>query len=98
MVMATAKLFWSGRSQAVRLPKEFRFQGNEVHIRRQRDAVILEPVVDDWSWLDAIVGRLDDDFVEAVNQRPEPQQRPALDELFRSRIAAGVNRERCPLT
>jgi len=81
--MTTAKLFWSGRSQAVRLPKEFRFQGSEVRIRRRGKAVILEPAADDWSWLDAIVGKLDDDFVEAVNERPQPQERPELDDLFR---------------
>ena len=40
-----AKLFWNGRSQAVRLPKEFRFEGDEVEIRREAEAVILEPVV-----------------------------------------------------
>jgi antitoxin VapB len=39
-----AKLFWNGRSQAVRLPKEFRFEGDEVEIRREGEAVILEPV------------------------------------------------------
>lgn len=39
-----AKLFWNGRSQAVRLPKEFRFRGDEVLVRREGDAVILEPV------------------------------------------------------
>lgn len=38
-----AKLFWNGRSQAVRLPKEFRFEGDEVDIRREGNAVILEP-------------------------------------------------------
>jgi hypothetical protein len=42
--VATAKLFSNGRSQAVRLPKEFRFQGNEVSVRREGDAVILEPL------------------------------------------------------
>ncbi|WP_216851240.1 antitoxin, partial [Acidisphaera sp. L21] len=42
--MATAKVFWSGRSQAVRLPKEFRFEGTEVRVRREGKAVILEPV------------------------------------------------------
>lgn len=42
--MATAKLFRNGRSQAVRLPKEFRFEGNEVSVRREGDAVILEPL------------------------------------------------------
>jgi antitoxin VapB len=41
--MAVAKLFKNGRSQAVRLPKEFRFQGNEVNIRRSGKRVILEP-------------------------------------------------------
>lgn len=42
--MATAKLFSNGRSQAVRLPKEFRFEGKEVSVRREGDAVILEPL------------------------------------------------------
>jgi len=37
-----AKLFWNGRSQAVRLPKEFRFQGDSVHIRRVEGGVLLE--------------------------------------------------------
>jgi antitoxin VapB len=39
-----AKLFWNGRSQAVRLPLAFRFEGEEVSVRREGDAVILEPV------------------------------------------------------
>jgi len=41
---ATAKLFMHGRSQAVRLPKEFRFEGNEVRVSRVGDKVILEPL------------------------------------------------------
>jgi antitoxin VapB len=81
--MSTAKLFWSGRSQAVRLPKDFRFRGKEVRIRRHGNAVILEPLADDWSWLDALAGPLDDDFVRAVAERPRSQERPALDEIFR---------------
>jgi antitoxin VapB len=81
--METARLFWSGRSQAVRLPKDFRFQGEEVRIRRHGNSVILEPIADDWSWLDAIVGELDEDFVQAVDERPKEQARPALDKLFR---------------
>jgi len=81
--MERAKIFWSGRSQAVRLPKDYRFQGKEVRIRRHGSAVILEPVADDWTWLDSIVGKLDEDFVQAVNEQPEQQERPALDELFR---------------
>ena len=39
-----AKLFMNGRSQAVRLPKEFRFEGKEVRIRRHGNGVLLEPV------------------------------------------------------
>ena len=81
--MTTAKLFWSGRSQAVRLPKDFRFHGGEVRIRRHGNAVILEPMADDWSWLDAIVGQLDDEFVKAVKEQPEQQERPELDEFFK---------------
>ena len=41
---ARAKLFTNGRSQAVRLPREFRFEGKEVAIRKEGDAVILEPL------------------------------------------------------
>jgi antitoxin VapB len=81
--METAKIFWSGRSQAVRLPKDFRFEGDEVRIRRHGNAVILEPIATDWSWLDAIVGRLDEDFVKAINEKPKEQERPELDDLFR---------------
>jgi antitoxin VapB len=42
-----AKLFRNGRSQAVRLPKEFRFSGDRVRIRRVKEGVLLEPVVTD---------------------------------------------------
>lgn len=41
-----AKLFWNGRSQAVRLPKEFRFEGDRVRVRRMGAGVLLEPVVE----------------------------------------------------
>jgi antitoxin VapB len=42
-----AKVFWSGRSQAVRLPKEFRFRTETVIIRQEGDTLILEPA-DEW--------------------------------------------------
>ncbi len=41
---ATAKLFMHGRSQAVRLPKEFRFEGTEVRVSKVGDKVVLEPI------------------------------------------------------
>ena len=81
--MGTAKLFPSGRSQAVRLPKEFRFRGNEARIRRHGSSVVLEPLEEDWGWLDAIAGKLDDDFGQAVRERSEQQERPELNHFFR---------------
>ncbi len=81
--MDTAKLFWTGRSQAVRLPKEFRFEGEAVRIRRQGNAVILEPVAPDWAWLDGVAGALDADAAQGALDRPDAQERPGLDDLFR---------------
>jgi antitoxin VapB len=80
--MQTAKIFWSGRSQAVRLPKEFRFSGDEVRVRRHGSAVILEPIPKDWSWLDEIVGQMDEDALKAAEEQPEAQKREGLEELF----------------
>jgi antitoxin VapB len=80
--MERAKIFWSGRSQAVRLPKDFRFSGDEVRIRRHGNSVILEPIPTDWAWLDTIVGELDEDFVEASLEDVPEQERPALKKLF----------------
>ena len=48
----TAKIFWNGRSQAVRLPQEFRFSDEEVLISRKGNSVILEPISD---WPDGYV-------------------------------------------
>ncbi len=45
--VATAKLFMNGRSQAVRLPQDFRFQGDRVRIRRVGQGVLLEPLETD---------------------------------------------------
>lgn len=50
-----AKLFRNGRSQAVRLPKEFRFNGDRVRIRRVGKAVVLEPMAADVdAWFSAL--------------------------------------------
>ncbi len=44
MKSADAKLFWNGRSQAVRLPKEFRFAGDRVRVTRMGEGVLLQPI------------------------------------------------------
>jgi antitoxin VapB len=80
--MDNAKVFWTGRSQAVRLPKEFRFEGKEVRIRRHGKGVLLEPIATDWDWLDKITGKLDEDFIRAVEEPIPQQERPELDKLF----------------
>ena len=77
--METAKVFWSGRSQAVRLPKEYRFDTAEVRIRRHGAGVILEPVAQDWRWLDQVIGPVDNDFLDAALDQPAEQSRPELD-------------------
>lgn len=77
--MDTAKVFWSGRSQAVRLPKAFRFDADEVRIRRHGNAVILEPIARTWGWLDRVTGPVDADFAEAALEQPLDQDRPQLD-------------------
>ena len=76
--MKTAKLFINGRSQAVRLPKEFRFVGSEVYIKRVGDAVVLLPVKGAWETLFASLEMFSDDFMEERNQ-PETHSR---EELF----------------
>jgi antitoxin VapB len=79
VALETAKVFWSGRSQAIRLPKEFRFDTDEVRIRRHGEMLILEPLSHDWSWLESIVGPVDDDFVAATEEQPSSQSGPELD-------------------
>lgn len=72
--MDRAKLFQSGRSQAVRLPKEFRFAGNEVYVKRIGNAVVLLPIDDAWDPLVRSLDRFSDDYMIERDQ-PAEQQR-----------------------
>ena len=74
-----AKVFMTGRSQAVRLPKAFRFATDTVRIRKEGNAVVLEPLEAGWDWLDRIGGPFDADFLKAVAETPREQVRPDLD-------------------
>lgn len=72
----TAKLFKNGRSQAVRIPKEFEFIGKEVTLRKEGDRLIIEPVrkptlVEVLDWL-AKQPPCDDEFPEIEDYPPEP--------------------------
>lgn len=77
----TAKVFMSGRSQAVRLPKAYRFASDVVRIRREGTCVILEPIEEGWTWLDDLheMGPLDADAVEAATEEQSEQSRPELN-------------------
>jgi Virulence-associated protein and related proteins len=74
-----ASLFMNGRSQAVRLPKEFRFEGTHVYARKEGNRVILF-TEDDWmERLLAVMGSAPD-FPD--RDQGVPQERPELDDLF----------------
>lgn len=70
-----AKVFWTGRSQAVRLPKEFRFEGEEVTVRREGRAVILEPADE---WPEGYVASFTGASLERPTQ-PDLEEREALE-------------------
>ena len=77
--MRTAKLFKNGRSQAIRLPKEFRFDGTQVFIKKVGNMVVLIPEQDSWQTLFDSLEQFSDDFMESRNQ-PEQQVREGLFE------------------
>ena len=76
--MDTAKLFHSGRSQAVRLPKEYRFRGNEVVVKHFGNGVLLLPIDDPWQMLEAGLEAFEPGFVLSREQ-PEQQMRDAIN-------------------
>jgi antitoxin VapB len=79
-VTKTAKLFMNGQSQAVRLPKEFRFEGKEVFIKRMGDAVVLMPYEHPWQSLVDSLGEFTDDFLAERRQPSEQQERESAFE------------------
>ena len=81
--MDTAKLFMNGRSQAVRLPKEYRFEGREVYIKKTPEGVLLtlkeQSVWETWA---KNLLKYEEPFMAERNQPAEPQHRPELDAPF----------------
>ncbi|HEY2051081.1 MAG TPA: type II toxin-antitoxin system VapB family antitoxin [Caulobacteraceae bacterium] len=79
MAARTAKLFTTGRSQAVRLPAEFRFEGREVFVRRDPKSgdVILSKKPDSWDGLFALYGQgeVAEDFMGPEDRAQPPQDR-----------------------
>ncbi len=71
-----AKLFRNGRSQAVRLPREFRFEGDEVRIRKVAAGVLLEPIIRDTATWFAELDRLNSEpFMKRGRKQPKAPRR-----------------------
>lgn len=76
--METAKLFQNGKSQAVRLPKEFRFGSDRVYIKRVGNAVVLLPYQTPWETLLDSLTLFSADFMSERNQLPTQNREKAF--------------------
>ena len=76
--MMTAKVFENGRSQAVRLPKECRFNTDEVAVNKIGDIVLLMPKTNKWSSFMQAVDMFSDDFMEEERYNGMRQEREEL--------------------
>ena len=76
--MQIAKLFQNGRSQAVRLPKEYNFIGNDVFIQKVGEAVILFPKDRAWETFMHGLNGFTDDFLANGREQPEMQEREGM--------------------
>jgi len=77
---SVAKLFRNGRSQAVRLPREFRFEGDKVRVRRVREGVLLEPVVSDVAaWFEDLDRFNSEPFMAHGRNQPKTPRREIFD-------------------
>jgi len=75
-----AKLFANGRSQAVRLPRDFRFSGTTVRVSRHGRGVLLEPVIEtSTDWLAEMDQLADDTFLEEGRDQPPTPERDMFD-------------------
>ncbi len=70
----TARVFATGRSQAVRIPKEYRFACDEVLIERDGERVILTPRPKSWREYFACAPRFSDDFPDDIEDRPTQER------------------------
>ncbi len=78
--MDTAKVFMSGRSQAIRLPKEYRFDDEEVYINKVGASVILMPKTNPWNNLIDSLDMFPDDFMVDGRSELPPENRESFDD------------------
>ena len=77
--MDTARLFQSGRSQAVRLPKAYRFEGTQVFIKKIGDAVVLMPYQGGWQTLFDSLDEFSEDFMASRGQSEQQLREDAFE-------------------
>jgi antitoxin VapB len=73
-----AKLFQNGQSQAVRLPKEFRFEDDHVFIKKSGNVVMLIPAKSSWDSLFNSLDKFSDDFMPEERKQPKHQKRKSF--------------------
>lgn len=78
MIMKTAKVFISGNSQAVRLPKEYRFTDNEVIVKKIGDSVMLLPKEREWEVFLEGLNNFTEDIFSQGRMEPSQQERESL--------------------
>jgi antitoxin VapB len=78
MLMSKARIFKSGNSQAVRLPKQFRFQVDEVEILRRGAEIVLREPKRNLGQAFTALGAMPDDFMAEGRREEVPQKRNAL--------------------
>jgi len=76
--MKTAKIFQNGRSQAIRLPKEYQFKGSEVYIQKHGDAVLLFPHEKAWEIFIEGINEFSDDFMATGREQEQNQERESF--------------------
>ena len=84
-MMDSAKIFQTGRSQAVRLPKAYRFEGSQVFVKRVGRAVVLMPDENSWDLLFDACDAFSEDFLRE-RREPERQQRPEFERVRGLRV------------
>ena len=76
--MLTSKVFNSGNSQAVRLPKEYQVEDKELFIQKIGNTIILFPKTNPWESFERSLNEFSDDFMANGREQPEMQKRDKL--------------------
>ncbi|MGQ0695435.1 MAG: antitoxin [Nitrospiraceae bacterium] len=75
MAKKLTRLFMSGNSQAVRIPREFRLEGDEVEIQKRGNTLVLRPKRKSWGLFIQSLGQFTKDFMEVGRRQPSVQKR-----------------------